>query len=507
LAPGRVRHIDTRMGTVPSTLSAASRTSPERRPPKRIKVSNRAVMVALDRLRPAVVNDRVYKPVDRTDPSVVALSDDIREKRALLEPIVATQDDVIIAGHRRRIGCQLAGLTRVPVRRINILSTDPRFETYLVSFNDQRVKSPDEQIREQVIRTSPDDAHNALLAHRAVERAKAYRRIEDSGLRILTATPARRRSRITGAKAPMLKAATAILEQYRDYWPLTLRQVHYRMLTRYVLKHAARPDSLYINDELSYKNLSDLLTRARLAGLVPWESMHDPTRPQTRWIQWDGVGLYMREQADGFLAGYKRNLIQSQPAYVELVVEKIAAHDIAKRAASPYHVPVGVGKGYTSVTNLDETAQRFFASGKDQMIMLIAGDFDTDGENICKTWAACLRDEHGVENLTTVKVGVNPDQVAEFGLAPLPLKEGASKSAKTKAAKFAAEHGRQVYELEALEPDQLQDIIRSAIRDVLDMNLFAEEQRKESEEARHLMAYRKQFLDLVKGFNGTGLFE
>jgi hypothetical protein len=232
--------------------------------------------------------------------------------------------------------------------------------------------------------------------------------------------------------------------------------------------------------------------------------MHDPTRPRTWWRQWNDVGAYMREQAESFLAGYKRNLIQSQPAYVELVVEKIAAHDIAKRAASYYHVPVGVGKGYTSVTNLDETAQRFFASGKDQMIMLIAGDFDPDGENICKTWAACLRDEHGVEDLTTVKVAVNPDQVTEFNLPPIPVKDGASKSAKTKADRFKARHGSNAYELEALEPDQLQDIIRSAIRDVLDMNLFAEEQRKESEEARHLMAYRKQTQELLKGFNGTG---
>jgi hypothetical protein len=484
-----------------STLSAASRTSPERRPPKNIKVSNRAVMVALDRLRPALVNDRVYKPVYRNDPAVIALGDDIREKRCLLEPIVATLDDVVIAGHCRRVGCQLAGLERVPVRRINILSTDPRFETYLIAFNNQRVKSPDEQIREEVIRTSPEDAHNVLLARRAVEQAKAYQRVEDSGLRILTAAPARRRSVISDAKGPMLRAAMAIIGQYKKYWPLTLRQIHYRMLTRNVLRHACRPESLYANTQQCYKDLSDLLSRARLAGLVPWESMHDPTRPQTRWRQWDNVGLYMRDQAESFLTGYKRNLLQSQPAYVELVVEKITVHDIANRAASYYHVQVGVGRGYSSVTCLDETADRFFASGKDQMVMLIAGDFDPDGENICETWAACLRDEHGIGDLTTVKVGVNPDQVRTFNLSPLPLKEGASKSAKTKAAKFAAEHGHQVYELEAFEPDQLQRIIRDAIRDVLDMNLFAQEQRKESEDARHLMAYRKQVQELLKGFN------
>src|SRR5262249_41952387 len=193
-----------------------------------------------------------------------------------------------------------------------------------------------------------------------------------------------------------------------------------------------------------------------------WESMHDPTRPQTRWAQWDSVAPYVREQCDEFLCGYKRNLLQSQPAYVELVVEKLTVYDIAKRAAGYYHVPVGVGRGYSSVTSLDETADRFRASGKDRFILLIAGDFDPEGENICVTWAACLRDEHGVENITPVKVGVTPEQVGRYGLAPLPVKETSSR-----AAGFEAAHGKSVYELEAFEPDQFQAIIREAIRGVL----------------------------------------
>jgi hypothetical protein len=291
----------------------------------------------------------------------------------------------------------------------------------------------------------------------------------------------------------MLNAAVAVIEQYRTYWPLTLRQIHYRLLTRAVLRNAKDPGSLYVNTQQCYKDLSDLLTRARLVGQVPWESMHDPTRPPTTWIQWDGVGLFMREQLDGFLCGYKRNLLQSQPAYVELVVEKITVQDIAKRAASYYHVPVGVGRGYTSVTSLDETAERFRASGKGQFILLIAGDFDPDGENICETWAACLRDEHGVENLTAVKVGVNPDQVTSFNLSPLPVKKTSSR-----AAGFEAAHGKNVYELEAFEPDQLQGIIRDAIRGVLDLGLFAEEQRRESEDARYLMAHRKHVQSLLQ---------
>jgi hypothetical protein len=460
---------------------------------QQIQVGTAVEMMAIERLKPARVNDRIYKPVDLDDPSILKLGRDMIEKGQVLEPLVVTIDNTIISGHRRRAAAEVAGFTHVPVRRINITSTDPRFESYLIAFNEQRVKTAVEQIREEVIRTSPEDAHNALLAHQKIEMARANRRASDAGLRILGESGARVRSQISEAKRPMLAAAMEVIQKYEDFWPLTLRQIHYRLLTRNVLRNSKKPSSLYVNNQDCYKDLSDLLTRARLAGEVPWESMHDPTRPRTTWVQYESVGAYVREQLDRFLCGYKRDLLQSQPAYIELVVEKLTVQEIAERAAGYYHVPVGVGRGYSSVTSLDETADRFHASGKRSFILLIAGDLDPEGENICDIWGGCLRDEHRVENLTTIKVGVNPDQVLEYNLSPLPVKSSSSR-----AAGFLETHGQGAYELEAFEPDQLQEIIRDAIRGVLDMARFAEEQRKEAEDARYLMAYRSQVRETLK---------
>ncbi len=456
-------------------------------------------MVPLDRLRPATINNTIYKPVSPDDESIQKLALTIEEDGQVLESLVVTTDGVIVSGHRRHCAAGLAGVREVPVRRINIRSTDPRFEKYLVTFNQQRVKTPAEQIREEVVRTSPDDAHNALLAAQRIEEARAYGRIEDSGLRILDPTSARRRAAISDAKRPMLEAAIAVLEQYRAYWPLTLRQVHYRLLMRKVLRNITDPKSLYVNNKHCYKDLSDLLTRARLAYLVPWESMHDPTRVPTEWVGYNNVGDYMRKQLDKFLGTYYRDLLQSQPAYVEMVVEKTTILDIAERAVRPYRVPVGVGRGYTSTTSLDETAERFRASGKDRAIILISGDLDPEGENIPEIWDRCLRDEHGIDDLTTIKVGVNPEQVKQYNLTPLWMKETSSR-----AAGFEAVHGKQVYEMEAFEPDILQRIMRDAVRKVLDLELFAEEQRREAEDARYLMATKGRVLQVLKecGFEG-----
>ena len=39
-----------------------------------------------------------------------------------------------------------------------------------------------------------------------------------------------RRWKLSRAKDPLLNAILRILEDQRDYWPLTVRQIHYRLL-------------------------------------------------------------------------------------------------------------------------------------------------------------------------------------------------------------------------------------------------------------------------------------
>jgi hypothetical protein len=85
---------------------------------------DRILMLPLADLIPAKVNEKVYKPVDPNDPDVRELGRSISEN-GLLVPIEVSLDNVILSGHRRRVGCQLAGLEEVPCRRVNVRSTDP----------------------------------------------------------------------------------------------------------------------------------------------------------------------------------------------------------------------------------------------------------------------------------------------------------------------------------------------------------------------------------------------
>ena len=65
---------------------------------------------------------------------------------------------------------------------------------------------------------------------------------------------------------PLVDAISRVLDEYRDFWPLTARQVYYRLigLGLPVAKTKAGADGV-----------GDKLNRGRRAGLWPWEAIRD----------------------------------------------------------------------------------------------------------------------------------------------------------------------------------------------------------------------------------------
>jgi hypothetical protein len=129
------------------------------------------------------------------------------------------------------------------------------------------------------------------------------------------------RAEITKAKRPMLDAILNILNEQRKFWPLSDRRIHYGLLNDPPLLHASKLRR-YENTLRCYKNLVDLLTRGRLAGLVPWEAIADDTRAVFTWKVSRGVGDFVRNEVNDFLKGYWRDLMASQPNHIEIIGEK-----------------------------------------------------------------------------------------------------------------------------------------------------------------------------------------
>jgi hypothetical protein len=439
------------------------------------------VRLSLSSIHPAPENDLLYRRMRADDPEIREMARSIKQW-GLREPIVVSRDGYILSGHRRHMACRLAGLKQVDCRVEDITRGHPDFQRLLVEYNRQRVKSFDEVVREQVVATTPGEARRALVEHR---RACAGVTGE-----FITIGHAKTRRAISNAKWPMLLSIRRSVEEKREYWPLSDREVHYDLLNDPPLRHASKPDSRYRNDRKSYKDLCDLLTRARLVGEIPFDAIADPTRTVCNWRVDDQVGSFVRREIDGFLKRYARNLQQSQPNHIEIIGEKNTVEGSIRSIAMEYCIPYTLGRGYCSLDPRYKMYRRFHKGGKDKLIVLILSDFDPEGEDIAHSFARSMRDDFGITNILAKKVCLTYDQVEERDLP----RTFDIKTTSARYKKFAAKYGDRAHELEALSVEERSGLLRDAIDEVMDIDAYNREMDAEAEDAARLEGVRQRAL-------------
>lgn len=447
--------------------------------------------VSIDAIAPADVNRDIYKPVDPDDPEIRRLAETIRE-HGILHPLMITTDRVIISGHRRHCAAQVAGLDSVPVMVAPVASDDPQFVKLLVTANTARDKTLAEVIRETVVfDATPDQAYGELIADRRSRSIKATTGAENK----ITIGIAKDRPKIGKGRLPFLEAVVAVLESLRDYWPLSDRNIHYQLLNNPPLRwtkttaRAKKESERYANDEKSYQDLTRLLTQARFQGYVPFDAIHDPTRPVTEWNVFGTAGQYVRSATEEFLRYYSRDLLQSQPNHIEVIGEKNTLASILKPVCADYTVPLTIGRGYCSVPPRKAIYDRYANSGKEGLVVVVLSDHDPDGEVIAESVARSLRDDFRIpaHRITAVRAALTNEQVHSLGLPPNNERAKASSS---NFRKFVRQFGHKVYELEALSPPTLQQMLRDALDGILDREAFNNELQREKSDAHEIAAAR-----------------
>jgi hypothetical protein len=429
-------------------------------------------------IRPAVVNDAVYGVTDPNDPILDELAG-LMAAEGQLDPVVLTLDNVLLAGHRRRAVALRLGWDTLKARRDPILSTDPDFPRLLVAYNAHRDKTPEVRVREQLARTDPEGAYEVLTA----ERAKASRVKAEA----LSLGARKGRARITAAKEPFLDAINRVLAELKDYWPLSDRRIHYALLNDPPLIHAKKPKSRYRNDQKCYKAVCELVTRARLAGRVPFGAIADDTRPVSTWDVHPNVGPFVSRSVDDFLTGYCRDLTQGQPNHVEIVGEKLTIDGIVRPVASQYCVPYTIGRGYSSLPPRKAMYDRYRASGKAKLVILFLSDHDPEGWDLAEAFGKSMRDDFGVEAVVVIKVALKPGQVRKLRLPP----NADAKPSSSRYAKFSGRFGPAAYELEAVPPATLEIWLDKAVRSVLDIERFNVQVEAEKRDAATIAAYKQ----------------
>jgi 5S rRNA maturation endonuclease (ribonuclease M5) len=427
--------------------------------------------------------------LDNRDDADLAIS--IRDK-GIHEPLVITADYVLLSGHRRLAAAKVLGLESVPVRQLDTnfyeMDTQARVEA-LRLYNRQREKSPGEKLREKMLEIDPKQAHKDLHARRV--KAILLSGAPDANVKM---GAVKKRSPITTLQ--FLAKAQQVIEENREYWPLTVRRVHYLLLNDPPLRHDKKPHSRYVNDKASYKALTNLLIRARLTRDVPMESIEDSTRPIQLGGGFSTFEQFVAQETERFLIGYTRNLMQGQKNHIEIMLEKNALRTVIETVAREYCVPVTTGRGFSSLSPRYDLAQRFKRSGKARLVLLMLTDFDPDGDEIAASFARSLRDDFNIKNIHAIKVALTAEDVQAHDL-PSDMD---AKVSSPNYQKFIQKHGStKVVELDAAPVKLLQSKLREAIQGVIDVAEFNAQVDLEQQDSAHIEAHRQIVFEAING--------
>lgn len=200
----------------------------------------------IDTLRPSPENDRLYRPVDRDDPEIIALAESIAE-HGVREPLVATLEGWILSGHRRHAAARLAGLKTVPCRIEPIRRADDidHFVKLLREYNRQRDKTADEKLREELVSANPDEAYEALLAHRRQQAQVATPALAIVGQM--------KRCEITDAKLPMLNAHSFARSMRDDFFVENIHAIKVALTAEQVERYHLPPNMTAKEQSANYK--------------------------------------------------------------------------------------------------------------------------------------------------------------------------------------------------------------------------------------------------------------
>ncbi len=279
-----------------------------------------------------------------------------------------------------------------------------------------------------------------------------------------------------------------IVEEYQAQGlVLTLRQLYYQFVSR----------DLIPNTERSYKNLGNLVSKARLAGMLDWDAIEDRGRRPDTPQQFRDVAHLV----DVAINAYKLPRWEGQNWYAELWVEKAALAGVLEPLARKWHVTLMVNKGYSSTSALYESAKRFLAnaprprfgasSGPHERALFYLGDHDPSGEDMVRDIEDRLRLFTDGLPILVEKLALTMKQIEQYDPPPNPAKMSDSR-----AAKYVDKHGDESWEVDALEPSVLQRIINDAFESIVDEDLLEKVVLREERDKARLRKAAKQ---LVKG--------
>lgn len=272
----------------------------------------------------------------------------------------------------------------------------------------------------------------------------------------------------------LIELVNQVVDEYSAQgYELTLRQVYYQLVARGYIP----------NNERSYKNVGSLINDGRLAGLIDWHSVTDRTRNLRRESHWDNPADVIAS------ARYSYNLDKwkGQPNYVEVWVEKDALVDIVGQACSPLDTPYFSCRGYTSQSEMWSAAQRFIRQEqREKRIIIHLGDHDPSGIDMTRDIQERLK-LFGAD-VYVKRVALTMNQIQTYNPPPNP-----AKITDSRASKYIDQFGDESWELDALEPKVITDLIKKQVTMYRNDDIYRAVCDKESREKEELKMLERNY--------------
>jgi hypothetical protein len=251
---------------------------------------------------------------------------------------------------------------------------------------------------------------------------------------------------------------------------LTLRQLYYQLVVKGIIE----------NNERQYSRLSEILSSARLAGLVDWDAIEDRVRRPHKRSEFSD----MKDLVEAAIASYRLPRWKGQKCYTELWVEKDALAGVLRPIADKFHITLMVNRGYSSQSAMYESAQRIRSKveeyGCDESIILYLGDLDPSGEDMVRDIQDRMK-MFGVE-VPVVKLALNMGQVKKFNPPPNP-----AKMTDPRSQAFIEKFGGSSWEVDALPPEVLTQIITGVLNKLVDREKMQVILDKEEQDKKWLL--------------------
>lgn len=447
--------------------------------------------IPVSNLKPSPENVLIYNQRNPDHPDQRGLIESIR-KSGVLSPLQVSRDWYIVSGHSRWAAAQHVGLTTVPVEILPIRRSDHSSDEWvkiLREHNFGRTKTFDEMTREALVDVTDD------MVLRAAQDSRAMRS-GGTAEEITIKAECRKRHGISRDKRQLADAIKQALIDLGDDRPVSVRAIHYALLkVPMLMRNTGKHQTRYHNDLKSYGDVSDMVTRMRLVGEIPWGWIVDETRPILDWKTWQNAADFIAEKCRTLFDGYSRDLLQSQRVFYVVIAEKLTVKGFIEGVCSKYTIPLLIGRGNSSIDLRYQLSRLFEKSGKDSLHIFAVGDCDPDGDQIIASFLQSLRDEFGIDDITADRVAITHQQADELHL-PRNLE---AKESSSSYDTFIQQHGRRdAYELEAAPPGQLREWLDSAIRGRINLESYNAEVDRQNEEMRHILARKRAILDLLK---------